>query len=73
MISEADSTDRGATGTGSGAPGSADDAARPESDAVPRPDVPHLEADETVPPRPEEEVADAVRGTDSTPAGPGPG
>lgn len=26
-------------------------------------EVPHLEADETVPPRPEEEIADAVRGT----------
>jgi hypothetical protein len=43
-------------------------------------DVPHLEADETIPPRPEEEIADVARAepqTGSTPvvadpaAGPG--
>lgn len=33
--------------------------------------VPHLEVDETVPPRPEEEIADVVRGTDATPPQPG--
>lgn len=33
--------------------------------------VPRLEVDETVPPRPEEEIADAVRGTDATPPRPG--
>ncbi|WP_202627685.1 hypothetical protein [Cellulomonas sp. APG4] len=31
-------------------------------------EVPHLEADETVPPRPEEELADAVR-SDERPQG----
>ena len=40
--------------------------AQPDHDAVP-----HLEVDETVPPRPEEEVADVVRGTHSTPDRPG--
>ena len=29
-------------------------------------DIPHLEADETVPPRPEEEVADAARAEPQT-------
>ena len=28
-------------------------------------EVPHLEADETVPPRPEEEIADVLRATPS--------
>lgn len=31
-------------------------------------EVPHLEADETVPPRPEEELADALRSEPETPA-----
>ncbi len=29
-------------------------------------DVPHLEADETIPPRPEEEIADVARAEPST-------
>ena len=38
----------------------------PPADSSPEPqpshdDVPHLEHDETVPPRPEEEIADATR------------
>ncbi len=42
----------------------------------PHDDVPHLEADETIPPRPEEEVADLARsepGTGTVPAVPAPG
>ena len=52
------------------------DAGPAPEDAVPQDGppfdaVPHLEIDETVPPRPEEEIADAVRGTDAR--GPAPG